>query len=67
MSKKGGSSVLKRQRELKKAEKALEKREQRRPPSSPSKPQQGFSEASDEDLRGYGVETTPPPSRNERS
>jgi hypothetical protein len=48
-----GSSVLKRQRELKKAEKAAEKRERRA--QQHEEPKQGPQVASYDDLRGYGM------------
>jgi hypothetical protein len=49
---KKGTSVLKRQRELKKAEKAAEKRERR---SEQTERNQGPQVASHDDLRGYGM------------
>lgn len=50
MSKKG-TSILKRQRELKKAERALLKRERR----EEQEHKKGTPVASEEDLRGYGL------------
>ena len=57
---KKGTSVLKRQRELKKAEKAAEKRERRTEQGGERKP--GPQVASVDDLRGYGMvdEDEPP-------
>ena len=51
---KKGTSVLKRQRELKKAEKAAEKRE-RRSEQTGTERNQGPQVASHDDLRGYGM------------
>jgi len=51
MGRKSGSSVLKRQRELKKAEKAAQKKER---PSDGDEPGSGSQVASADDLAGYG-------------
>lgn len=62
MARRNRMTMLKRQRERKKAEKAEFKREQRaqRPHAEPG---EGTSIASDDDLAGYGV--TFPPERGE--
>jgi hypothetical protein len=60
---KKGTSVLKRQRELKKAEKAALKRE-RRPDEQPRA--DGPQIASHDDLRGYGLVEDEEPAPRER-
>lgn len=59
---KKGTSVLKRQRELKKAEKAALKRERR--PDEPRS--EGPQIASHDDLRGYGLVEDEEPAPRER-
>jgi hypothetical protein len=60
---KKGTSVLKRQRELKKAEKAALKRERR-----PDEPRaDGPQIASHDDLRGYGLVEDEEPAPRERN
>lgn len=53
MGRKSGSSVLKRQRELKKAEKAAQKRERRSEEREDDRAE-GSNVASADDLAGYG-------------
>lgn len=50
MAKKGRTSVLKRQRELRKAEKTALKRDKRR-----ERPKEGAGVATRDDLEGYGL------------
>jgi len=54
MGRKSGSSVLKRQRELKKAEKAAQKKERRLEEGEEPRETGGSQVASDDDLAGYG-------------
>ncbi len=61
---KKGTSVLKRQRELKKAEKAAQKRERRT--DEPRAEGQGQRVASHDDLRGYGLVEDEEPDTRER-
>jgi len=63
---KKGTSVLKRQRELKKAEKAAEKRE-RRTEQGAGERKQGPQVASVDDLRGYGMVAEDEPTRKQPS
>lgn len=58
---KKGTSVLKRQRELKKAERAALKQERRREETS----SEGPRVASRDDLRGYGLVDETEPARGE--
>ena len=62
---KKGTSVLKRQRELKKAEKAAEKRERRTEQGGERK--SGPQVASVDDLRGYGMVDEDEPPRKQPS
>ncbi len=54
MARRSRQSVLKRQRERKKAEKAEAKRAERSEPK-PEQPAEGLRVASEDDLEGYGL------------
>ncbi|MFQ5414390.1 MAG: hypothetical protein ACE5E6_08020 [Phycisphaerae bacterium] len=60
MAKKSRPSVLKRQREIKKAERAAQKREKRARAKEPGSPL-----ATPEDLAAYGLLPDPAPERSE--
>ncbi len=58
MARRSRQSVLKRQRERKKAEKAEAKRAERAEPK-PEQPAEGLRVASEDDLVGYGLAPVP--------
>ncbi len=60
MARKSKQSILKRQRELKKAEKQALKRERREAREAASAESDGISVATKEDLEGYGFPSDEP-------